>query len=241
MIVPIVSLDKIYFKGSENSYFLDCTRLNGVTKLVSRKNPNDITNVEKQIYDISQKLKMQKKSKIILVDDVVFSGSVLRKIQEKFLKNEIEIVGIRSAISTKKSYDFFNQRLKFGLKCGCVLGENVIDQVCERDFYFGIAQSGISILKNGKVLKSPYFKPFGNPVERASIPKEYEILFSNGCLARSMFLWKFIEDNSKRKVFIKDLPEKIVNTNDSDRILKVLEKGFEFYEKNTNRNNGERS
>ena len=41
-----------------------------------------------------------------------------------------------------------------------MLGENVIDQVCERDFYFGIAQSGISILKNGKVLKSPYFKPY---------------------------------------------------------------------------------
>ena len=62
MIVPIVSLDKIYFKGSENSYFLDCTRLNGVTKLVSRKNPNDITNVEKQIYDISQKLYSQQQA-----------------------------------------------------------------------------------------------------------------------------------------------------------------------------------
>ncbi len=172
---------------------------------------------------------------------MVFSGNVLKEVIKCFYENKIRVVGVRSALATKESYNFFDEKLKFGLKCGCLLGENVIDQICERDFYFGIAQSGISVVKDGKILKSPYFKPFGDPVKRASIPKEYEILFSNGCLARSMFLWKFIEDNSKKKVFIRDLPEKIVNTNENDRVLKVLEKGFKVYEKDTNRNNGERS
>lgn len=220
---------------------MDCTRLDNSKKLVSRKSPNDITSVKRQIKDISQILKIQGRFNIILVDDVVFSGNVLKEIIKSFYENGIRVVGIRSAISTSQSYDFFNQKLKLGLKCGCLLGEDVIDQICERDFYFGIAQSGISILRDGKILKSPYFKPFGNPVQRASIPRKFEILFSNGCLARSMFLWKFIEENSKKKVFIRDLPEKIVNTSENDRVLKVLEKGFEFYEKDTNRNNGERS
>ena len=216
---------------------MDCTRLENSRKLVSRKDPNEVTSVKRQIVNISQTLKLQGKLNVVLIDDVVFSGNVLKEIIKSFYENGIRVVGIRCAISTSQSYDFFNQKLK----CGCLLGENVIDQICERDFYFGIAQSGISILRDGKILKSPYFKPFGNPVQRASIPREFEILFSNGCLARSMFLWKFIEENSKKKVFIRDLPEKIVNTSENDRVLKVLEKGFEFYEKDTNRNNGERS
>lgn len=193
-----------------------------------------------QIKSISKELKQKGRYDIILADDVVFSGNVLKKIIKCFFENRIRVVGIRSAISTIESYRFFNEKLKLGLKCGCLLEENVIDQICERDFYFGIAQSGISILKDGKVLKSPYFVPFGEPTKRASIPKEYEIIFSNGCLARSMFLWKFIENNSKRKVYMRDLPEKIVGTENNDRVLKVLEKGFRFYEKDTNRYNGER-
>lgn len=46
---------------------------------------------------------------------------------------------------------------------------------------------------DGKILKSPYFKPFGKPIERASITEKYEKFFSNGCLLRSMYLWKCIE------------------------------------------------
>ena len=121
-----------------------------------------------------------------------------------------------------------------------MLGKNVIDQICERDFYFGIAQSGISVkTDSGKIFKAPYFKPYGNPVERASIPKEFEIIFSKNCLLRSMFLWKCIEERSGRKFYIKDMPEEIINTNKEDRIVNVLRKGLMNYEKNTNRNNGE--
>ena len=126
------------------------------------------------------------------------------------------------------------------MRCGCILGRDVIDLVCERDFYFGIAQSGISIRSNdGKILKSPYFKPFGNPKERASIPKEHENFFSNGCLIRSMFLWKCIEDNSKRKILIRDLPEEIINTKKDERVINVLRRGVIYEENVADRSNGE--
>ena len=126
-----------------------------------------------------------------------------------------------------------------GLKCGYLLGTDVIDQICERDFYLGIAQSGISVVdKKGIMYKAPYFEPFGNPAERVSIPKKYETFFSNSCLLRSLYLWKKIKDNTGRPIYMKNLPEKIKDTNGKERILDVLRKGLIYDEKNTNRDNG---
>ena len=219
---------------------MDCTRLQGSKTLVSRKTPNDLNSVEKQITDISISLKLQGEKEIVLVDDVVFSGSVLKTITELFRENGIRVVGIRASISTEEAYDKFNKVLRESLKCGCLLGRNVIDQICERDFYFGIAQSGISVKdRDGKIFKAPYFKPYGDPVTRASIPKEYEIVFSNNCLLRSMFLWKCMEEKSKRTLYIKDMPEEIINTDKNKRVIDVLRKELMSYEKVTNRNNGE--
>ena len=104
--------------------------------------------------------------------------------------------------------------------------ENVIDQICERDFYFGIAGSGISVLTGTTVVKAPYFIPFGNPVERASIPQNSATYFSNSCISRSITLWEEIEKLSKRKILIKDLPEQIQNTSPNDEVIKVLKKGL---------------
>lgn len=221
--LPIVSLDKIYVTvDDKNLLFLDCTRLDGSKELVSRNNIHECENVDKQIDLISKRLKAQNQKKIILLDDVVFSGSVLRTVIKKFLDRGIVVMGIRSAISTVTSYDFFNSILPLGLRCGYVMEKEVIDQICERDFYFGIAQSGISVRNNdGKVCKAPYFVPFGNPVERASIPKEQEIFFSEGCIKRSIALWESV----KKMIYVKDLPEIIMNAPLEEPVVKVLERG----------------
>ena len=110
-IIPIVSLDKIYYRPRERDFFLDCTRLEGSKTLVSRRNPNDLNSVEKQIGDISISLKLQGEKEIVLVDDVVFSGSVLKTITELFRENGIRVVGIRASISTEEAYDKFNKVL----------------------------------------------------------------------------------------------------------------------------------
>lgn len=221
---PIITLDKIYVTVDEqNVMFLDCTRLDGSKELVSRNNVNHSRDVDNQIDGISRVLKEEGQRKIILADDVVFSGTVLRTVTKKFLENGIAVMGIRSAISTIESYDFFNSALPLGLKCGYVMGKDVIDQICERDFYFGIAQSGISIkAQNGVVYKAPYFTPFGNPVERASIPREQEIYFSDGCIKRSIALWKSLN----RTVYVKELPEIIMNAPLEEPVVKVLERGM---------------
>ncbi|MBQ8131814.1 MAG: hypothetical protein IJ193_04925 [Bacilli bacterium] len=232
---PIVSLDRIYLSPEgEQIKFLDCTRLDGSSDLVSRKNPNDLKNVEEQIKRLASKIEQKQ---IVLADDVVFSGNVLKSIIALFEKYGVKTLGIRSAISSTEGYEYFNSNLPLGLKCGYLLGDNIIDQICERDFYFGIAQSGISIRKDGEIVKAPYFKPYGNPVERASIPEEYEEFFSKGCIIRSLALWERIESLTGREILVRDLPEKINNTEESETVQNVLKKGLN-YEKTTNRNNG---
>ena len=232
---PILSLDRIYLTPDrKNILFLDATRLDGSNNLVSRNNPNEPDNVERQLQKIAQSLP---EKQIILADDVVFSGNVLKRIIAILQQYGVETLGIRSAIATQESYDYFNTNLPYGLKCGYLLGPNIIDQICERDFYFGIAQSGISIKKDGVIQKAPYFKPYGNPIKRASIPKEYEEYFSKGCIIRSLALWERIKNLTGKEILVKDLPEKINNTEEQKSVVKVLKKGLN-YEKITNRNNG---
>ncbi len=205
--------------------FLDCTRLDGSKKLVSRKNSNSFMDVEDQVKSISDFLKLQGQQEIVLVDDVIFTGTVLRTLTKLFQENGIQVIGIRGAISMKKSFEEFSKEFPIGIKCGFILEEDVIDQICERDFYFGVAQSGISVLTPTGIYKSPYFKPFGNPVERASIPDFYEREFSIGCIKRSIALWKEIEKLSGKKIGISDLPESILNVEEKE-VVKVLRKGM---------------
>lgn len=216
--IPIVSLDKIYINPDEkNIYFLDCTRVDQSNEIISRKKEN----LDTQIQELSSKLNGKN---IILADDVVFSGNVLKKIIEKFEQLNINVVGIISSICTEEAYIYFSKTLKYGIRTQFILGKDVIDQICERDFYFGIAGSGIMMNTNNGLYKAPYFIPYGNPYERASIPKEFEREFSKGCLNRSIYLWEEIEKLKRAKVLIKELPERIINTNSDEEVVKTLKK-----------------
>lgn len=218
MNIPIVTLDKIYVTpDKDNIYFLDCTRVNGSNEINSRKGEQ----IEKQINTLSKQLQTKE---IILVDDVVFSGKVLKKIIELFRRRNIEVIKIISSIGTNESYEYFKKKLRYGIELNFLLLDDVIDQICERDFYFGIAGSGIMVKTRDGLYKSPYFKPYGNPVERASIPKKFENDFSRGCLERSIQLWEGIDALKKDPTTIEELPESIINTEKNEMVIKVLKK-----------------
>lgn len=216
--IPIVTLDKIYIKpDEENIYFLDCTRISGTNEIVSRKS-------ESLNLQFERLGKVLKNKKIILADDVVFSGSVLKNIINRFNNLGIETVEIIASICSNDAYNFFNNNLKYGIRVNYLMSDDVIDQICERDFYFGIAGSGIMIKNNERLLKAPYFKPYGNPNERASIPLEYEKFFSYGCLERSVYLWEEIDKIRNIETTIDELPEAIINTNKEDGVVKTLKR-----------------
>lgn len=228
--IPIVTLDKVYIKpDDENIVFFDCTRINGTNKIISRTKES----IDKQLNNIINRFCGKK---IILADDVVFSGNVLRFIIDKLNKGGVEVVGIITSICTDSSYEYFNNCLKYGIRTNYIMGNDVVDQVCERDFYFGIAGGGIMVDIDNKLYKAPYFKPFGNPNERASIPEKYEDSFSYECLRRSLNLWEEVEKLKGDIVLASSLPEEIVGVSNDTDIVKLLKKEMNNYE--TNRNNG---
>ena len=217
-IIPIVTLDKIYITpDEENIFFLDSTRVNGTNNVISRRRES----LDEQIKRLGNNFQ---KKKIILADDVVFSGSVLRKIIELLGKYNVEVVGIITSITSKEGYEYFNDNLRYGLIANYIMNQEVIDQVCERDFYFGIAGSGIMIETQKGYFKAPYFYPYGNPNERASIPKKCEKDFSRGCLERSLLLWENIDKKRQKSTLIEELPEEIVNTEKEEKVVKTLKK-----------------
>lgn len=220
MNTPIVTLDKIYINPDEkNIFFLDCTRVNGKNKIISRRNDS----LEEQIKILGT---IFREKEIILADDVIFSGTVLKKINDMLEKYDVKVVGAIASITSSEGYYMFNDKskYKYGLRANYIMDDDVVDQVCERDFYFGIAGSGIIVETQQGYLKSPYFLPFGNPNERASIPIKSEKNFSRGCIERSILLWEDIDKKKGKSTLIKDLPERIINTENNEEVIKTLKK-----------------
>jgi hypothetical protein len=92
--------------------------------------------------------------------------------------------------------------------------EDVIDEVCERDFYPGVPMSGRLLAGVGN-WGAPYIKPFGNPEKWASIPSEHVADFSWLCLENAVALFETIEQLSGRSVHIEDLDRRIVGLPES--------------------------
>jgi lipopolysaccharide biosynthesis glycosyltransferase len=217
-------MDQIYINCDErNIYSLDVTRLTGSKEMVSRRDPLDKDGVRKQVERISNTLKSNKQDKIILLDDVIFSGSVIDYISNLFNEYGINVVGASAAISSNEAYNRFNY-LDEKIKCEYLMSDNVLDEICERDFFYGIPQSGMVKEVNGIAFKAPYFLPFGDPVARASCPDDKKELFSQGLIKISIKLWEEINRLSKREIMNYELPEQILNTNLNESVVKTLKK-----------------
>lgn len=225
--LPIVTLDTIYLRPDNTSiYFLDCTRLDKENSLVARKDMNNPYSVNTQIIQLAKLFKLQRQTEIVIADDVIYSGSVIQKVINLFNEQGIKVKAIISAITTKSAQKKILNLENIPVLSEIILEDTIIDQICERDFYFGITGSGIATRSNGYIKKAPYFYPFGDPVTRASIPEPSAINFSKNCILRSLQLWEGINSLTPNYVLIKDLPEQIMNTNPEEEIILTLKKGL---------------
>ncbi len=221
---PIVSMDEIYIKcDNENIYSLDCTRLAGSKEMVSRLNPRDPDGVRKQVMRLAYIFRSRGTKEIILLDDVIFSGSVIKYISDLFNAYGIKVVGACAAISSEEGYEMFSN-LPEKVSCGYLMSKNVIDEVCERDYFYGIAQSGMAMEVDGEIYKTPYILPFGDPVKRASIPEENQEQFSKDCIRLALKFWMETERLSNREIMNYELPERINNTDYNEGVVKTLKK-----------------
>lgn len=146
------------------------------------------------------------------------------KVADALREKGIIIKEVLSGIAVKESEELLSNS-GIDVKSAFYIS-NVLDEVCERDFYFGIAQSGQNLLtENNLVIKQPYFSPYGDPVSSASVPEDKVAEFSRLCSDCSYLLWKNMQENSNRVLTSQDLPEKINNTpfEDGFEILPLLE------------------
>jgi hypothetical protein len=213
--LPVISLDRVYFQSRFN---LDITRT--VNEL---KNSQGISNragsptLEQQL----RRIKKEDFQKVALADDVIFFGEGIKTILPLLAKIGIKVEKIYAGIGISEGIERLSNS---GIEVLCVRRyKEVIDEICERDFYPGIPFSG-RLLENSRNIGMPYILPFGNPVEWASIPPKHAQGLSKFCLNQTIDLFEHIEGLSHRKIITKDLDRKVEGIADNERFVEGLKK-----------------
>lgn len=213
-----LSLDGIYY---------DCESKLEITRLVDE----DLTNkglsrrfgtplLLKQIRKI-QSLKEQNIREVVLVDDVIFSGNLITRVKNILAKIGIQTPVVCAGVGIGDGINRLQESFR-EIKCVRYY-RDVIDEVCERDFYPGVPQSGRLVVGNFD-MGAPYIHPFGRPSEWASIPEEWTTSVSYFCLRQSIDLFQGIEKASGRPVLCQDLGRYVISLpQDANRYVDVLQ------------------
>lgn len=209
----VVSLDRVYFHGDPMTT-LDTTRMHDPISLQASEVLGSRTTepLSVQFDRVFRTLRSRNIIEVELLDDVVFSSGSISEVINRFGAGGFRVTKILSGITITKAKNAI-QSLFPNIEVASVLeyGE-VIDEICERDFYLGIPLSGHTIGKDGISLVpeegAPYFFPCGDAHAWASIPKEHEQGWSSFCIRQSIKLWREVERLSGRVVHCHELPRK---------------------------------
>jgi len=213
--LPAVSMDRVYIRTSPSievsrivdDFLNDCG-------IGSRFGAPPL---QEQLFKVKERFK-----EIVLVDDVIFSGKVISEILLSLNKLGVKVPIVVAGITIGEGAEILKE--KTGAEILTVrYYKEVIDEICERDFYPGVPLSGRLMTTSSIEIGVPYLLPFGKPCEWASIPKERVKEFSQFCLEQTIKLWETIEKVSRKIVRCKDL-ERLPRglSNDSSRFVDEL-------------------
>jgi hypothetical protein len=215
--VAPVSLDRVYYRSQPS---IDIARV-----VDSEGNNRGLGKRADSSLLISQFRELKKRglTQVALVDDVIFTGDLLERVSGVLESMGIEVPLIYAGIGIGEGIDKLSAN---GRQVLCIKEyPEVIDEICERDFYPGVPLSG-RLVDEGDNTGAPYVLPFGNPVEWASIPSESQVSFSRFCLNQTVKLFTAIEDASDRVVTCSDVERKVVGIpRDDTRFVDAL-KGY---------------
>lgn len=176
--------------------------------------------IKHQIARISQSHK-----ELVLVDDVLFSGRGMEELINLLNQNGVSVPCVVAGIAIGNGLERVLNNTKAEVAF-VRFYEQVIDEVCERDFYPGVPLSGRTIQRATIESGAPYLFPFGKPCEWASIPSDKAASFSRFCLEQTVKLWEMIEAYSTKVVRCCDLERLPLGVSYSDQRfvdrLKVL-------------------
>jgi hypothetical protein len=214
--LPTISLDRVYL---ESDMYLDLARQvdeRGKDLGLGRRFGTQ------SIFQQVQNIKRSGISEVMLIDDVIFSGSFLERIITLLLNVGINVPVICAGVGVLDGV----KRLNKVRDVYCVrIYENLIDEVCERDFYPGVCFSGRPVFGSQNV-SMPYILPFGKPEEWASIPKDYVEDFSRFCIYQTKSLFEEVEKCSEKKVLCMNIATRVVGLEDemcyTDALRKLL-------------------
>lgn len=198
--LPVVSLDPVYFQGD---YSLELTRnvdLDGTDRgLKHRFGSHPLLKQLSLLKDIQIK-------EVCLVDDVIFSGVLTERVIRSLSHLGISVPVVCAGIGIQEGIDRIttSSRSIYCLKTY----DDVMDEVCERDFYLGVPYSGRSLC-NSQNIGLPYVIPYGKPDKWASIPVLYQKPFSEFCINQTIILFEEIEKTSGRIIDCSDIERKV--------------------------------
>jgi len=145
-------------------------------------------------------------NEVVLVDDVIFTGDLIKRTGKLLEKMGIKVPIVCAGIGITEGIEQLNG---FGKEVSCVREyKEVIDEICERDFYPGVPMCGRS-LQGDENVGVPYILPFGNPGKWASIPSEWQEPLSRFCVGQTIRLFEAIEAKSNKVVQCRDLERKV--------------------------------
>ena len=164
---------------------------------------NDNLNIEEQIARIPH-------GDYSLVDDVIFSGESTMCLVALLAEKGITIKEVHAAIVIGNGHNVVSRS---GIKVsGVVTYDNVVDEVCERDFIIGIPYGGRAVIGEPVRKSLHYVLPWGKPTEWASIPPKHAVSFSKRCLALSIDFWEMVNP----KIKLSEVPQLPVGAPDED-------------------------
>jgi len=211
--LPIISLDPVYFQGD---YSLELTRnvnAEGVNRGLKHRFGS---------YPLLKQLSLLKEARVkevCLVDDVIFSGVLTERVIRLLSHLGIKVpvvcagIGMQEGIARIKT----PSRNIYCLKTY----DDVVDEVCERDFYLGVPYSGRSLC-NSENVGMPYLLPYGKPDVWASIPTVYERHFSQFCINQTIVLFEEIEKASGRIIDCSEIERRLIDQPKSGRFIDFL-------------------
>lgn len=200
-VMPTITLDSVYFRP-DYAAKLDITRYvdEGLDSKGLGRRPGSPSLLEQ-----FRKLKEAGVREARLVDDVIFTGDQTERVVKVLLKCGIVVSSVCAGIAIQEGVEKLSG---VGVKVDAVRTyDEVIDEVCERDFYPGVPYCGRT--KDFELnLGIPYILPFGKPSTWASIPEECQEEFSRFCMLQTAKLFGAIEEVSGTRIAMSEIDRK---------------------------------
>jgi hypothetical protein len=221
---PVISLDRAYVDGQTPNVVghLDLTRLiDHRQEKLGLAGRDGVTTVEEAVAKHGAAGRI---APATLIDDVIFGGDTNVEIAQAMRQAGRPIPHMIAGITIREGGDKLRA---MGITVRSVKEfRDVVDEVCERDFFAGVPFSGkVMKMPQGGVTAVPYFLPFANPDKLkgySSVARDNARRFSEFCLEQSATLWEGVEQASGKRVPTNLLPHPIAGLPQSESVAASL-------------------